>query len=105
MTCVGVNSVMPPVQLRLSLLVAAVAAMPVAAQSGAWFGTPLPPPLSDPRTPIMKHDDAFGPAPVQATHRTGRHDELLDGTALKTNHKKIVSCSLERLVACEKVCE
>jgi hypothetical protein len=93
---------MPRIQLRLVLLAAAVAAMPVVAQSGAWFGTPLPPPLSDPRKPIMKHDDAFGPAPVQATHRT-RHDELLDGAALKADHKKIVGFSLESLGAGDKV--
>ena len=44
------------------LLTAAVcaAALPVTAQSGApWFGTPLPPPVSDPGKPVMKYDDGF----------------------------------------------
>src|SRR6266508_1104687 len=66
-----------------------------AADSTAWFGTPLPPPLSDPRQPIMKYDDAFAPLPVQFAHRQGRHDELLDGAALKADHKRVVGFSLE----------
>jgi hypothetical protein len=74
-----------------------------AADSPAWFGTPLPPPVSDPRQPIMKHDDAFAPLPVQFAHRAGRHDELLDGAALKADHNRVVGFSLESLGAGDKV--
>jgi Peptidase family M28/PA domain len=95
---------MPRIRLRLSLIVVAVAAMPLAAQNnGAWFDTPVPPPLSDPRKPIMKHDDVFAPLPVQLAHRPGRHDELLDGAALKADQKKIVGFSLESLGAGDTV--
>jgi hypothetical protein len=89
--------------LRPFLISIALAAAPVAAQSGAWFGTPVPPPLSDPRRPIMKHDDEFAPLPVQFAHRPGRYDELLDGAALKADHKRIVGFSLESLGAGDKV--
>jgi hypothetical protein len=65
--------------LILILLALAAVAMPMAAENGAWFGTPLPPGLSDPRKPIMKYDDAFGPLPAQFAHRPGKFDELLDG--------------------------
>src|SRR5438094_811462 len=37
------------------------ASQTMAADGTAWFSTPLPPPQSDPRQPIMKHDDAFAP--------------------------------------------
>ena len=37
---------------------------PAAPKSTAWFGTPLPPPVSDPRKPVMKYDDAFAPLPA-----------------------------------------
>ena len=83
---------MPRTRLRLSLIVVAVAAMPLAAQkNGAWFGTPVPPPLGDPRKPIMKYDDEFAPLPVKFAHRPGRHDELLDGAALKADHEWTVN--------------
>jgi hypothetical protein len=72
-------------------------------KAGPWFGTPMPPPLSDPRKPIMKYDDAFPPLPAQFTHRAGRHDELLNGAALKQAQKKIVGFSLESLNAGDKV--
>jgi len=72
-------------------------------KSGPWFGTPLPPPLSDPRKPIMKYDDAFAPLPASFPHRTGRHDELLDAAAVKADQKKIVGFSLESLGAGDKV--
>jgi len=77
--------------------------IPTAADNGAWFGTPVPPPVSDPRKPIMKHDDVFAPLPVAFAHRPGRHDELLDGAALKADHRKIVGFSLESLGAGDKV--
>ena len=73
------------------------------ANAGPWFGTPLPPPLSDPRKPVMKHDDVFAPLPVAFAHRAGRHDELLDGAALKADQKRIVGFSLESLNAGDKV--
>jgi hypothetical protein len=73
----------------LSLLLAACS-LSLAAQNTAWFGTPVPPPLSDPRKPIMKHEDAFAPLPAHFAPRPGRHDELLDGAVLKTDQKRIV---------------
>jgi Peptidase family M28/PA domain len=94
---------MPRVRLILFLISIAMAVVPAAAQNGAWFGTPVPPPLSDPRKPIMKHDDVFAPLPVQLAHRPGRHDELLDGAALKADQRKIVGFSLESLGAGDKV--
>src|SRR5579872_304624 len=88
----------------LALALAIVAAtLTVSAQSTAWFGTPPPAPLSDPRKPIMKYDDAFGPLPAVFAHRAGKHDELLDGAALKQDQKKIVGFSLESLNAGDKV--
>ena len=61
----------------LSIIVLAAIAAPRAADNPAWFGTPAPPPLSDPRKPIMKYDDTFAPLPTAFTHRTGKHDERL----------------------------
>ena len=54
------------------LLTLAAVSMPLAAENGAWFGTPVPPALSDPRQPIMKHDDTFCAAAgaVRASPRT-----------------------------------
>src|SRR5436853_3322293 len=72
-------------------------------KSSAWFGTPLPPPLSDPRKPVMKYDDAFAPLPAAFAHRKGKFDELLDAAALKADQKKIVGFSLESLNAGDKV--
>jgi len=72
-------------------------------KAGPWFGTPLPPPLSDPRKPVMKYDDAFGTLPVSFPHRNGKFDELLDGAALKADQKKVVGFSLESLNAGDKV--
>ena len=89
--------------LILFLLTLAAAAMPIAADDGAWFGTPVPPGASDPRKPVMKYDDVFAPVPVDFAHRPGRGDELLDGAALKKDHRKIVGFSLESLDAGDKV--
>jgi hypothetical protein len=84
-----------------SLVAVAVAlaslARPQAQDKAAWFGTPVPPPQSDPRQPVMKYDDVFAPVPNQFAHRPGRFDELLDGAALKNDHKRIVGFSLESL--------
>jgi hypothetical protein len=90
---------------RFALFVLAIATvvMPGRAQSGAWFGTPVPPGVSDPRKPVMKYDDVFAPVPVHFVHRPGRGDNLLDGAALKTDHRKIVGFSLESLDAGDKV--
>jgi len=76
---------------------------PQAQGSGAWFGTPVPPGVSDPRKPVMNYDDGFAPVPVHFIHRPGRGDELLDGAALKKDHRKIVVFSLESLDAGDKV--
>ena len=94
--------------VMLFLIVAAAAGArgvqpDVAAQGTAWFGTPGPAPLSDPRKPVMKYDDAFGPLPTHFTHRPGRFDELLDASALKADQKRIVGFSLESLGAGDKV--
>jgi len=89
--------------LILFLLTLAAAAMPIAADDGAWFGTPVPPGASDPRKPVMKYDDVFAPVPVHFAHRPGRGDELLDGAALKKDHRRIVGFSLESLDAGDKV--
>ena len=71
--------------------------------STAWFGTPLPPPPSDPRKPVMNYGDGFAPVPAHFAHRAGRPDELLDGAALKRDHRKIVDFSLESLAAGDKI--
>ena len=86
-----------------ALVAAAVAAARAQPDKGAWFGTPVPPPRSDPRQPVMKYDDVFEPVPFQFAHRPGRFDELLDGAALKRDHKRIVGFSLESLNAGDKV--
>ena len=90
-----------------SLVVVAVTlaslARPEAQDKAAWFGTPVPPPLSDPRQPVMKYDDVFAPVPFQAARRPGRFDELLDGAALKKDQKRVVGFSLESLNAGDKV--
>jgi Peptidase family M28/PA domain len=89
--------------LLFCLIVGAAAALPSAADNAAWFGTPLPPPVSDVRKPIMKYDDAFGPLPAAFAHRPGKFDELLDAAALKQDQKKIVGFSLESLGAGDTV--
>ena len=71
--------------------------------AGPWFGTPLPPPASDPRQPVMKYGDGFAPLPVAFSHRPGRADDLLDGAALKRDQRRIVDFSLESLAAGDKV--
>src|SRR5471032_1558938 len=85
--------------LMLALIVTGAIAIPTAADSPAWFGTPVPPPLSDPRKPVMNYDDAFSPLPAQFAPRPGKFDELLDAAALKADQKKIVGFSLESLGA------
>ena len=90
-------------RLTFVLITLAAIAVPRAAEKTAWFGTPLPPPLSDPRKPIMKYDDAFGPLPTAFAHRPGKSDELLDGAALKADQKRIVGFSLESQNAGDKV--
>ena len=74
-----------------------------AQEKGAWFGTPIPPPMSDPRKPVMKYDDVFAPVPVRFAHRPGKFDELLDGAALKKDQRTIVGFSLESLEAGDKL--
>ncbi len=87
----------------LFLIVMAAFAMPTAADNPAWFGTPVPPALSDPRKPVMQYDDVFPPLPTQFAHRPQKFDELLDAAALKADQKKIVGFSLESLGAGDKV--
>ena len=76
--------------LMLFLIVPAAIAAPSAEDTTAWFGTTSPAPLSDPRKPVMKYDDAFGPLPASFPHRPGKPDEVLDGAALKADQKRIV---------------
>ena len=73
------------------------------AENGAWFGIPVPPAASDPRKPIMRYDDVFPALPTHFVHRPGRHDELLDGAALKSAQKAIVNFALESLAAGDRV--
>src|SRR5256885_1342140 len=74
-----------------------------AQNNGPWFGTPVPPPLSDPRKPVMKYDEGFAPLQAHFAHRPGRSDDLLDGAALKKDHRRIVDFSLESLAAGDRV--
>jgi len=85
----------------IGVLLALVA--PQAAEYTAWFGVPLPPPVSDPRKPIMKYDDVFPPVPAHFARRPGKSDELLDAAALKADQKTIVGFSLSSLAAGDKV--
>jgi Peptidase family M28 len=89
--------------VMLFFMVIAVVVIPRAAENTAWFGTPGPAPLSDPRKPIMKYDDGFGPLPARFAHRAGKSDELLDASALKADQKRVVGFSLESLGAGDKV--
>jgi hypothetical protein len=89
--------------LTLLLFVVAAIAAAAAAEDTAWFGTPGPAPLSDPRKPVMKYDDAFAPLPAKFAHRPGKFDDLLDAAALKADQKRIVGFSLESLGAGDKV--
>jgi hypothetical protein len=73
------------------------------AKTGPWFATPLPPGLSDPTKPVMKHDDAFAPVAAKFPHAAGQHDELLDGAELKKDMQRIVGFSLESYAAGDKV--
>src|SRR5262252_37581 len=89
---------------HLIVLATSVAAASLTAQSGGgWFGIPTPPPLSDPRKPVMKYDAVFAPLRAQFPHRAGRADELLDGAELKSMQRRIVDFSLESLAAGDKV--
>jgi len=89
--------------LMLFLIVPAAIAAPSAEDTTAWFGTTSPAPLSDPRKPVMKYDDVFGPLPTAFAHRPGKADELLDASALKADQKRIVGFSLESFTAGDKV--
>ncbi len=89
--------------LRLTFVVAAATSAALVAQTGVWFGTPLPPPASDPRKPILKYDDAFAPLPVHFAHRPGRSDDTLDGAVLKRDQQAVVRFSLESLASGDKV--
>src|SRR5947207_9460191 len=50
--------------MMLLAIIAAAIGAPAAQDNTAWFGTPGPPALSDPRKPVMKYDDAFAPLPT-----------------------------------------
>ncbi len=73
------------------------------AENSTWFGTPLPPPLSDPTKPVLGYQDYFPTLSARFPHRPGRHDELLDGTALRQDLRRIVDFSLESFHAGEKL--
>lgn len=76
---------------------------PAAKVDGPWFGTALPPALSDPTKPVMNYDDAFTPVAAKFPHIAGQHDELLDGAQLKAAMKTIVGFSLESYAAGDKI--
>ena len=80
--------------LMLTLVIAASITMAAADGPTAWFGTPLPPPVSDVRKPVMKYDDTFAPLPTAFAHRQGKYDELLDAAALKADQKRIVNIGM-----------
>jgi hypothetical protein len=86
-----------------AVVLCAAAVSGVADGQTAWFGTPPPPPASDPRQPIMKYEGGYAPLTTAFAHRPGRFDELLDGSALKRDQKTIVGFSLESLAAGDKV--
>jgi hypothetical protein len=89
---------------RTLIVVLCLCGASIAAQDNtAWFGTPVPPAANDPRKPVMKYDDVWAPVPAHFTHVPGRFDELLDGAALKRDHKTIVGFSLESLAAGDTV--
>ena len=87
--------------MLVAIAIAAITS--VSAQSGPWLDTPTPPPMSDPRMPIMKYDDAFAALPAHFVHRPGRSDDLLNGAALKKDQRTIVGFSLESFAAGDKV--
>jgi Zn-dependent M28 family amino/carboxypeptidase len=89
---------------RTLIVVLCLCGASIAAQDNtAWFGTPVPPAANDPRKPVMKYDDVWAPVPAHFTHVPGRFDELLDGAALKRDHKTIVGVSLDSLAAGDTV--
>jgi hypothetical protein len=79
------------------------AASLLAQTTSAWFGVAPPPPANDPTRPVMKYDGGYAPLAAQFAHRSGRFDELLDGAAVKADHRAIVGFSLESLAAGDKV--
>jgi peptidase M28-like protein len=87
----------------VAVMVALAAFATPSAQNTAWFGTPLPPPASDPKKPILKYDDVYAPLPARFAHRPGRGDETLDAAVLKTDQEAIVRFSFESLAAGDKV--
>jgi len=60
----GGESRMRLIRFGVASMWLAAFSLSLAAQNAAWFGTPVAPPLSDPRKPIMKHEDAFAPLPA-----------------------------------------
>ncbi|HKB12865.1 MAG TPA: M28 family peptidase [Vicinamibacterales bacterium] len=89
-------------RILIAVISGAALATVGAQSSGPWFGTPAPPALSDPRRPVMNYD-GFAPLRAQFPRRPGRADELLDGAALKSLHRRIVDFSLESLAAGDAV--
>jgi len=85
------------------LLMTVLAAPSISAQDGAWFGTPLPPGLSDPRKPIMNYGGGFPPLPAAFASRPDGGEEALGGASLKRDHGRIVNFSLESLAAGDRV--
>src|SRR5437868_1389850 len=100
----GSASMRLPAMLITIAVTIVVGVMSPGAQSGtAWFGTPLPPPVSDPRKPVMNYGDGFAPLEARFARRAGRADQMLDGAALKNDHRRIVDFSLESLAAGDAV--
>ncbi len=89
--------------IRLAATLLLTGLTTLAAQSPAWFGTDAPPPASDPRKPVLKYDDAFGPLPARFAIGGAAVDGPLSGAALKSDHRTIVGFSLESLAAGDKL--
>ena len=73
------------------------------AENGPWFGTPLPPPLSDPTRPVLTYQDFFPTLAATFPHRPGKHDDRLDGAKLRQDLRTIIDFSLESFRAGEKL--
>jgi hypothetical protein len=75
----------------------------LAAENSAWFGTPPPKSMTDPKKPALGYQDFFPELTAQFTHRPGKHDELLDGAALKKDLRRVIDFSLESLNSGDKL--
>jgi hypothetical protein len=59
--------------------------------------------MTDPTKPALSYEDFFPELAAKFPHRAGRHDELLDGAALKKDLRQIIDFSLESFKAGDKL--